>query len=419
MAVFTPEAPLSASPARSGEIPQRHHGLDAARALALLAGVLLHACVLVTPQDVGGALRRLSPDVVPFVLFHYIHIFRLAVFFVLAGFFARFLFLRHGLAGFAANRLRRVALPLAGAWVFVFPSMLFFEVYANTKAQRSTHGWQAILETAALTWRTIASGTAFRNGVPLSHLWFLYYLLLLYALWLPLVYLVSQLRSKEKYEKAASELCERLFRAPAGLLALALPIAVSMARMENLEGLRAPNQGLRPYKSILLAYIVFLACGWCLHRQAHLLELLKRRAVPYLITGFAAGAVTLVVIAANNGVRLPSTFIWWAAYILSYPVAMVLLCFGFLGLMLRVCAEPHPAFRYLADASYWIYLAHWPLLIALSLLVARWRLPWAASMTLVLLAAFAILLATYHWLVRDTWLGRYIGGSRPKSIHHP
>ena len=52
---------------------------------------------------------------------------------------------------------------------------------------------------------------------------------------------------------------------------------------------------------------------------------------------------------------------------------------GFLGLFTRFCQRPNAWGRYLADASYWIYLVHLPVVIALQIMVARWALPWPMS----------------------------------------
>ena len=57
-----------------------------------------------------------------------------------------------------------------------------------------------------------------------------------------------------------------------------------------------------------------------------------------------------------------------------------------------------PTRRYLADASYWIYLAHLPLLLGLQLLMRDWRLPWPVKFVLLLGTTILLLLLSYHWL---------------------
>lgn len=68
--------------------------------------------------------------------------------------------------------------------------------------------------------------------------------------------------------------------------------------------------------------------------------------------------------------------------------------------------------RYLADASYWMYLIHMPILLACEVLVAGSPLPIIVKLLFTLTVTFAILLVSYHFLVRSTWLGKWLNGRR-------
>jgi glucan biosynthesis protein C len=72
--------------------------------------------------------------------------------------------------------------------------------------------------------------------------------------------------------------------------------------------------------------------------------------------------------------------------------------------------------RYVADASYWIYLVHVPLVMALQTVVAQWSLPWFVKYAAVLLVAFPIMLVTYRWLVRYTFVGAILNGRRYRAV---
>ena len=54
--------------------------------------------------------------------------------------------------------------------------------------------------------------------------------------------------------------------------------------------------------------------------------------------------------------------------------------------------------REVADASYWIYIAHLPLVMALQVAMSRVDWPWAIEFALVLGTAFALLLRNPFWL---------------------
>ena len=87
--------------------------------------------------------------------------------------------------------------------------------------------------------------------------------------------------------------------------------------------------------------------------------------------------------------------------------------FGILGAALRFLSRERPAVRYLADASYWIYIVHLPLLIVLQgVAAALVQLPWQVEYPAILAIAFALMIPSYHLLVRYTWLGAILNGRR-------
>src|SRR5690606_27332646 len=68
--------------------------------------------------------------------------------------------------------------------------------------------------------------------------------------------------------------------------------------------------------------------------------------------------------------------------------------------------------RYLADASYWIYLIHLPVVILLQAVSAQIAAPWFVKFPALLFVAMAIMLLSYHLLVRYTVIGRVLNGRR-------
>ena len=92
-----------------------------------------------------------------------------------------------------------------------------------------------------------------------------------------------------------------------------------------------------------------------------------------------------------------------------YPWTMAFAC---MGLFRRLCARESSRIRYLSDSSYWLYLAHVPLVIGAQLAVRDWPLPSALKFGLVLVGVTGLLLLVYQVLVRYTWLGRLLNGPR-------
>ena len=92
----------------------RLHALDAVRAFALLLGVVFHAGFSFIPGMIPGlwAIVDNSPSTTLSTGLFAAHIFRMSLFFFVAGFFARLLYMRGGARGFWANRAKRILGPL-------------------------------------------------------------------------------------------------------------------------------------------------------------------------------------------------------------------------------------------------------------------------------------------------------------------
>jgi peptidoglycan/LPS O-acetylase OafA/YrhL len=95
-----------------------------------------------------------------------------------------------------------------------------------------------------------------------------------------------------------------------------------------------------------------------------------------------------------------------------YAASMWLWTFGLIGAALHFIRAERPKVRYLADSSYWLYIVHLPLIVALEAIVAKWPVPAEVKLVLVVAAGVAIMLATYRWLVRPTFIGALLNGRR-------
>jgi peptidoglycan/LPS O-acetylase OafA/YrhL len=87
---------------------------------------------------------------------------------------------------------------------------------------------------------------------------------------------------------------------------------------------------------------------------------------------------------------------------------------GLIGLFHRWLSRPSAAFAWLADASYWMYLAHLPLVIVAQSFCHD--LAWPAPVKFLAVIAFTIviLLVTYRLFVRFTPIGWLLNGPRPR-----
>ncbi|MEL6149872.1 MAG: acyltransferase family protein [Chloroflexota bacterium] len=108
--------------------------------------------------------------------------------------------------------------------------------------------------------------------------------------------------------------------------------------------------------------------------------------------------------------------LWSAFLIVTYAWFMVL---GLTGLFRVLFSGESKAMRYLSDSSYWLYLAHLPLVIVLQRVVSDWQLPALVKFIMIIVVTTAILLAMYDLFVRYTFIGTFLNGPRQRPERAP
>jgi len=106
-----------------------------------------------------------------------------------------------------------------------------------------------------------------------------------------------------------------------------------------------------------------------------------------------------------------------AGYSLAYAVSAWCLIFGSLGFFRRCFSHPSAAWRYAADSSYWLYLVHLPIMFAIEISMASLDWPAWIKFPMLLLVAMLIMLPSYHYLVRSTFIGAVLNGARKGKGH--
>ena len=72
---------------------------------------------------------------------------------------------------------------------------------------------------------------------------------------------------------------------------------------------------------------------------------------------------------------------------------------------------------YLADSSYWLYLVHLPVLYFFQTLFTAFDWHWSVKYLLSIAGTMPILLVSYHYLVRPTFIGAILNGRRrPRGL---
>ena len=378
---------------------QRYHSLDALRAAMMLLGIVLHAAASYVAGPLGAAWPYKDPqtsglfDLVVFV----IHIFRMPVFFVAAGFFGALLMERDGVRGFVTNRAKRVLLPLVLFWPPVFIAIAAGFIYATSRAGTSLDLGAA--ETGSILHRPF-----------LAHLWFLWDLTIFYAATALLVPIAA--RVPGPWIRRIDTGFGTLAATVRGVLVMAAITAVTLLPMVA-AGLDTSSALLPPVR-ILVAYGVFFTFGWLLYRRRDVIERFGERWKGRTLVGFAAAVAYLAVLVSQPFADPRLTHIAGCALA---GVSMWMLIFGIVGMFVARFERPTPIVRYLSDASYWMYIVHLPLVIAVPGVLAPSALPAVLKFAITVFVTTAATLVSYHYLVRSTAIGALLNGRRyPRSL---
>ena len=315
-----------------------------------------------------------------------IHLFRMALFMLLAGYFGRMVTLRRGSGSYFRDRAKRILLPAVVFWPFTVIPLGLLAMYGASV--RGLPAPMASEPTSPLM--------MFTPG----QLWFLLVLFELATLVLLARAALLRFLGVERAGRAATRIGEVLSH-PAGVLlpALVFVAALLLQGGEPAGGIIAPTT-IVPEPASTLGYLGAFLTGWFLHASPESMRRIAGNWLPMLVLGLIATVV----------VWLPG--VPREALMVAVALAGWLLGFGLLGAAVRFLDREHTWIRYLADASYWMYLVHLPLLVLFEIPLADLGWPILVKLLLTWVVTTAVLLVTYELLVRHTWLGAWLNGRR-------
>ena len=404
----------------------RWYDLDALRGVAMLLGIGLHSAM---PFGVGAWFIQDPQQHDGFRwFFSAVHGFRMPLFFLLSGFFTCMLWQRRGLRAMLRQRYRRIALPLVVGTLVLVPMMNIASLAAlvgttvasfrlEAEQQEPTsqpaagdevpksrpYLGRGLIDFDGLVGTYGLSGFVLFYVPVFQHLWFLWFLCWLVALFATVV------RASEKWNLRPPPAW--LISGPARYLWL-LPVTMLFQWVMVLQ---LPwfgpdtSTGILPAPHVLGYFSVFFAFGalyfcsddqegrlgnwWWLHLAIGLLVIL-----PY--------GMTQVDVPAPLDIFLQVLYTWSIS-------------FGMLGFFRKYFRRANPLVRYLSDASYWLYLTHVPLVVLCQWWVYTWQIPVFAKFLTVAGCPTVLLLIIYHCAVRYTWIGTALNGPRVRGARLP
>ena len=392
----------------------------------MLLGIALHASLPYFSRLAG--LESFWPadddqSTLLFVVFDFIHTWRMPTFFLLAGFFAHLVLDRRPTSVFVLDRLKRIALPMVLFGAFM--AVIIPPIWA--------YGWSGVMSLDVLRDVLKDRENLDSSGELVAHLWFLYYLLLMYAA-LVAFRLLGGLRNAQTIVRPTRQLplCT-LGRYLGNALYTRIPALLALGAVLLLV-LRADNES-KPIWPLnlpdVLYGMLFFFYGYGLYARRELIDRLRGAGTLAALwaIAFVVFFVHLVLLGtidemSKSGGDSDSIEVLELVNAVFYGASAVLFSLGFVGLFERLLPSPRQWVRWLADSSYWIYVMHMPVVTFLTFYLAHldrqgWLkyltgLHWSAEFKFLVACAAttALGIVTYRYLVRYTPLGTLLNGKR-------
>ena len=386
---------------------RRYDGMDALRAGTMVMVVALHAALAYAPTPIPHLIWACrDPGGGPLMdLFCWWSLGISSPFFLMSGFFAADLYAARGGRAFLVGRAKRIGAPLLAAGLTILPAT--FYVWAA--------GW---LATGECDLREVARMRFHAKGFQENlygpaHLWSLEYLaILLVGFW---AWREVEGRLAAGGGKAAAW-SDRWIASAWRPLWPAIPTALVLwagRRHVGLDAILDRTNAFAPEPYRLLHNAVFFAVGVELYRARRLLKACAGWGPTYLVLSMPAFAARAWLI--REDLASPLSGLEAALLAASGALFCWLLTFGLLGVALGPAFDRgRPSVRYLADASYWIYLIHLPIVGLAQVALLGVPAPGALKFAAVLGLTLALGLATYQSFVRYTPIGRWLHGRRDR-----
>ena len=384
----------------------RNTGLDAVRAGAALGVVMLHGAMAYSLSPFPGlawTVQDHPSPVIDFVLWT-VNSTVMPLFFLLSGFLSFSSLRQRGPREFLKQRTLRLLIPFVFGCVVILPIDLYAWLFCWALQGRIP--WFKLR-----TLKIRPPEGDYLWGV--AHLWYVEYLYL-YSVLLWLAALIWQRLNRPRI----GDVTVRLFP----LAGLAIQAIVMRHSPRILIGFS--HAWFPQWPNVIYFGIWFLIGGcfslrppqWSQFRQ--IAQLLAAAVILTLVVPGLRAYSADVAVQGISHARLPDLFA--IGYTLVAGLAAPAILSGGLGTASLGSSKMSEAIRRFAEASFWIYLIHHPIVGLLQYQFSRWPGGSGGKFLLCVIGTLLLSLASYRLFVRETWLGRLLNGQwllKPRELN--
>jgi peptidoglycan/LPS O-acetylase OafA/YrhL len=385
---------------------ERRTELDSVRVLVVVGLVFFHTALVFDAGD-DFYVKNAETTPVTLIISALGVLWAMPLLFFLAGLGTWHSLRRRGAGAYAAERLRRLGVPLLFGTVVLVPVPQWLRQRADPAYHESYLEFlPRFFHLDGFKWGDfpfILEGEHFEFG----HLWFLMLLLTFSLVLAPLAHWGSTWAPRLGDRAAA--FAER--RRGATLLP-AVPLALVCA----LAGLEEQFAGWHR-----AAYLLFFVFGLAFASDERFRAALRRDLRLLAVSGvvlFVIGAPLLMTAGDDPFTDLTPQAMTGRALFGATGWCWLTSILGFLDRRgrstVRQDRKPRRWYAYMAEAVLPLYILHQPIVVAVAYVVIRWDLPIAVKFSMIVVVSLALLFAVYDLLVRRTTPTRFLFGMRPE-----
>lgn len=368
----------------------RLYFIDWLRVIAVLALFPFHVGRVFNADEAfyvkGPQLSTVLTDI-----FGFISIWHMTLLFALAGTSTYLALGRRTRAEYAAERVRRLLIPVLFGTLVLIPPQTWYGARVNAGYEASYPHYLASGD--FFEWN-VRDGGDYYGGFGFGHLWFVLFLFVISIAALPLW------RGRRRESSRLVHL-SRLLARPAGWPIAGLAILIG----EALPGVGGRN---------IFFYFVFFVLGYLAMCSDGFMEDAERHRWPALGLGVAGSVWWTASATWRDELADPSVLLFFV--VLVGMTAGWLIIVGLLGIGRRVLNRPSRALGYLGEASYPVYILHQTVIVITAFYVIDITMPWGVQWAVLLVLSVALTFLLYELVRRVGWL-RSLFGMRPRADH--
>ncbi len=367
---------------------ERYHYFDYLRAIAMLLGIPLHACLAYGEIEYFWVLKDESHSHLIDQGLNFLRLFRMPLFFAISGFFTA-LTIDKGL--FLQKRTKRLLYPLLVFFLLIVVPLKLAWLAMEVPDQLYALDIPFLIEHFKESFFAPSSNTQFRHSPNWGHLWFLLYLFFLSLLTVPV-------RKIFKID----------FKKYSTILILSMSITFLSYFLMKSHWVDQPFK-MYPLPSLVIYYGSFYFFGWQLFKFKE--QSLSKTMAHSLLT---VGSL-LAILRSNLEVNSHLNFYKiahsdWQLAVLA-TVATWSIVIGVIYTFKHHFNKENKSISYFVKGSYFIYLIHLPIIILLQILFNRLDSHWAIEFPLATLGSLFFSVLIYHYFIKGKFIDRFLKGS--------